>query len=340
MDHRGGRGARKGPDQRRRGLLLLRQSASGHSLTADSPRGIPRSPPSRSRWSPETPTTWTWPSATITWSCRTSSSRPRAEGRYHPWRPPKWSSAAAPCARNLSRTIAETIDFEPGIAQRSMGPAPARPVLRGLGGDRLLVLEDGERTGDLSASSSDHAVAIEPLTTERIEVVRGPRTLLYGSNALAGVVNVVRGYVPSVHPDGLGGSFTWQGESVNGALGAGLSLEHPLGPMALRADGSWRNASDIATPREYCPIRTSAPAMPRRASAWCGPGATRGFRQSLRLRLRHPSGPHGGSSARRVHRAGTPASGRTRRTPRRTGLAAAPGAEPRILALPARRVRG
>ena len=161
--------------------------------------------------------------------------------------------------QNLSRTIAETIDYEPGIAQRSMGPAPARPVLRGLGGDRLLVLEDGERTGDLSASSSDHAVAIEPLTTERIEVVRGPRTLLYGANALAGVVNVVRGYVPSERPKGLGGSFTWQGESVNGALAAGLSLEQGLGSLALRADGSLRNAGDIGTPRGTLPntdIRT------------------------------------------------------------------------------------
>ena len=150
--------------------------------------------------------------------------------------------------QNLSRTIAETIDYEPGIAQRSMGPAPARPVLRGLGGDRLLVVEDGERTGDLSGISSDHAVAIEPMTTERIEVVRGPRTLLYGSNALAGVVNVVRGYVPSERPDDLGGSVTYQGESVNRGLSGGLTLEQPLGPLALRFDSSLRNADDIATP--------------------------------------------------------------------------------------------
>ena len=150
--------------------------------------------------------------------------------------------------QNLSRTIAETIAYEPGIAQRSMGPAPARPVLRGLGGDRLLMVEDGERTGDLSATCSDHAVAIEPMTTERIEVVRGPHTLLYGSNALAGVVNVVRGYVPSERPDGLGGSVIYQGESVNRGLSGGLTLEQALGPLALRFDSSLRNADDIATP--------------------------------------------------------------------------------------------
>ena len=151
--------------------------------------------------------------------------------------------------QNLSRTIAETMDYEPGVAQRTMGPAPARPVLRGLSGDRLLVLEDGERTGDLSASCADHAVAIEPMTTERIEVVRGPGTMLYGSNALGGVVNVVRGYVPSEHPQGRNGSFTWQAESVTGGLSAGLAFEQPLGPLAMRFDSSLRNAGEVATPR-------------------------------------------------------------------------------------------
>ena len=151
--------------------------------------------------------------------------------------------------QNLSRTIAETMDYEPGVTQRTMGPAPARPVLRGLSGDRLLVLEDGERTGDLSASSSDHAVAIEPMTTERIEVVRGPGTLLYGSNALGGVVNVVRGYVPSEQPQKRSGSFAWQAESVTGGLSAGLAFEQPLGPLAMRFDSSLRNAGDVSTPR-------------------------------------------------------------------------------------------
>lgn len=166
-----------------------------------------------------------------------------------PLREPEVVFSGSKLRQNLSYTIAETIAGEPGIAQRTMGPAPARPVLRGLGGDRLLILEDSERTGDLSGTSSDHAVAIEPMTTERIEIVRGPRTLLYGSNALGGVVNVVRGYVPSEQPAGLGGSVTYQGESVNRGLSGGLTLEQVLGPLALRLDSSLRNADDIATPR-------------------------------------------------------------------------------------------
>ena len=176
-----------------------------------------------------------------------------------PLQEPEVVFSSSKLRQNLSRTIAETIDYEPGISHRSMGPAPARPVLRGLGGDRLLVLEDGERTGDLSATCSDHAVAIEPMTTERIEVVRGPRTLLHGSNALGGVVNVVRGYVPSELPAGLRGSFTWQGESVNRGLAGGLALEQALGPVAVRADGSLRDVDAIGTPRGVLPnteIRT------------------------------------------------------------------------------------
>lgn len=148
----------------------------------------------------------------------------------------------------LGQTVAQTIDYEPGISQRSMGPAPARPVLRGLGGDRLLLLEDNEQTGDLSATSTDHAVVIEPMTAERIEVIRGPETLVYGANALGGVVNVIRGYVPSKKLTRLSGSASYQGESVNRGYAAGAELTAPVGPFTARVDGSYRHADDIKTP--------------------------------------------------------------------------------------------
>ncbi len=155
--------------------------------------------------------------------------------------------------QNLGRTIAETIDYEPGISQRTLGPAPARPVLRGLGGDRLLIVEDGERTGDLSATSSDHAVVIEPLTSERIEVIRGPEAFLYGSNTLGGVINVERGYVPAGLAHRVTGTLSLQGETVNRGYSGGASLAAPLGSFALRIDGSYRDAEDISTPQGALP---------------------------------------------------------------------------------------
>ncbi|MCC5914276.1 MAG: TonB-dependent receptor [Balneolaceae bacterium] len=151
--------------------------------------------------------------------------------------------------RQLGRTIAETLDDEPGLAQRSMGPAPARPVLRGLGGDRLLILEDGGRTGDLSATASDHALAIEPMTAEHIELIRGPSALIHGSNTLGGVINVVRGQIPTDNPEHRSWSVSTQAESVNTGLSGGLTGHGNLaGDFAYRFDGSVRNTNDLGTP--------------------------------------------------------------------------------------------
>ena len=97
-------------------------------------------------------------------------------------------------------TIADTLSDEVGVAQRSMGRAVARPVIRGMGGDRLLILEDGERTGDKSASAADHAVAIDPSTAKNIKVIRGPASLIYGSNTLGGVIDVKRETIPQTLP--------------------------------------------------------------------------------------------------------------------------------------------
>jgi iron complex outermembrane receptor protein len=102
--------------------------------------------------------------------------------------------------RELSGTLAQTLKYQPGIAVRSNGPAAAMPVMRGLTGDRVLVLQDGQRASDLAGSASDHGVTIDPLAAQRVEVVRGPATLLYGNNALGGVVNVISGDVSGGMP--------------------------------------------------------------------------------------------------------------------------------------------
>jgi iron complex outermembrane receptor protein len=117
-----------------------------------------------------------------------------------------------------------------------------------LGGDRIVVLEDGQRPGDLSAMSSDHAVAIEPLTARKIEVVRGPMSLLYGSSALGGVINVIRDEIPTSLPDGGHGVVSAQASSVapGGTIGASASTR--LGGVAVRAEGSGRAQGDVRTP--------------------------------------------------------------------------------------------
>ena len=156
--------------------------------------------------------------------------------------------ADAALDRRLEGTVAATLQGQPGVAVGSLGPATARPVIRGLSGDRILVLEDGQRPGDLSATSADHGVAVDPLTARSIEVVRGPMSLLYGSSALGGVVNVVRDEVPSARSEHLHGWATAQGASVNRSATVGAAVTAPLGPLAVRAEGSARTAGDLRTP--------------------------------------------------------------------------------------------
>ena len=94
-------------------------------------------------------------------------------------------------AKRLGATLADVLQNEPGIAKRTFGPGTSRPIIRGFDGDRVLIMQDGVRTGDLSSQSGDHGVSIDPAGLARIEVVKGPATLLYGSNAIGGVVNAI-----------------------------------------------------------------------------------------------------------------------------------------------------
>ena len=150
--------------------------------------------------------------------------------------------------RKLGMTLADTLSDESGISQRTMGRAAARPIIRGLGGDRLLILENGERTGDKSASSADHAVSIDPTTAEGVEITRGPGALIYGSSTLGGVINVKRNNIPQTLPIGTDMHLTFQGESVNSGWTATVGGLTSLGPFAHQIKLNRRLASDTQTP--------------------------------------------------------------------------------------------
>ncbi len=151
-------------------------------------------------------------------------------------------------AERMAASVAATIAFEPGVTARTNGPMASQPVIRGLAGDRVLVLEDGLRTGDIATTAADHAVTIEPATARHIEVIRGPGGLLFGSNTLGGVVNVVRDDVPRTRPAAVHWSASAYGESVNRGLSTAGRVGGALGGLAWQVDGAARTAGDTRTP--------------------------------------------------------------------------------------------
>ena len=150
--------------------------------------------------------------------------------------------------RRVGMTLANALAHETGVSQRMMGRAIARPVIRGLGGDRLLILENGERTGDKSASSADHVVSIDPTTAKGVEVTRGPASLIYGSSTLGGVINVKSNTIPQILPRRLDMHLTFQSESVNSGLTGTTGFTFPIGDFAGNVGWNRRLASDIQTP--------------------------------------------------------------------------------------------
>jgi iron complex outermembrane receptor protein len=148
--------------------------------------------------------------------------------------------------RALAPTVAQTLASQPGISMRYAGPAAAVPMIRGFTGERILVLQDGDRTADLSAASSDHALTLDPLEASRIEVVRGPASLLYGNNALGGVVNIITNATPTEIPGHVDGYIATQGETVasGGAISGAVTV--PVSStLALTARGNGRHMGDV-----------------------------------------------------------------------------------------------
>lgn len=144
-------------------------------------------------------------------------------------------------------SIGEVLEREPGVAKRSFGPGTARPVIRGFDGDRVLVLQNGVRVGSIGSGSGDHGEPIDPLSVERLEVVKGPATLLYGSSAIGGVVNAIGQEDDDRHP-GVRGAFTALAGTNNKQAGVGGNLEYGFKNWLVFGNASGQRAGDYFTP--------------------------------------------------------------------------------------------
>ncbi|MBO9714428.1 TonB-dependent receptor [Sphingomonas sp.] len=149
--------------------------------------------------------------------------------------------------RDLKPTIGETLEHQPGVSATSFGPNASRPILRGFQGDRIRVLSDGIGSIDVSNTSADHAVIIDPLLAERIEVLRGPSALLFGSSAVGGVVNVIDRRIPRSVPEKgyrLDGIATY-GSAANERSVAGAGDAAVGSHFVVHADASYTKSDDL-----------------------------------------------------------------------------------------------
>lgn len=151
---------------------------------------------------------------------------------------------------NLSGQIGEVLAKVPGVSATTFSPGASRPILRGQDGERVRVLIDGLGTADVANTSADHATSIDPLTVTRIEVLRGPTALLFGSQALGGVVNVIDRRIPTEVPeDGFRFDALTAFDTSSDLRSGAASLDVGLGEnFVFHLDGSYRDTNDLEIP--------------------------------------------------------------------------------------------
>ncbi len=145
-------------------------------------------------------------------------------------------------------SLGETLKDEVGINSTQFGPAASRPVIRGLGGERIRILQNGLGLLDASNSSQDHAVATNPLSADSVEVVRGPINLLYGSSAIGGVVNIVNSRIQKNPISGFLGVLDLKSESVNSGQNYAGKFDFGEKNFAAHIDGNYSKAGNLETP--------------------------------------------------------------------------------------------
>ena len=152
--------------------------------------------------------------------------------------------------KKLGATLADTLQDEAGVAKRSFGPGSSRPIIRGFDGDRVLIMQDGLRTGDLSSQSGDHGVSIDPAGLARIEVVKGPATLLFGSNALGGAINAIspQDAFRAQPFDGTVGGANFDTGSANAQAGVAGNVQLGRGPWFAHGSFTSRRTGNYDSP--------------------------------------------------------------------------------------------
>ena len=165
-------------------------------------------------------------------------------------------------------TLGETLDGTPGVSSTYFGPNASRPIIRGLDGDRIRILANGGGALDASSLSYDHAVTADPLSIERIEVLRGPGALLYGGSAVGGVVNVIDNRIPR-EPQfdaqgGISGKANLDAASGNSESGQGVLLEGGNNRYSLHVDAFDRRTSDARAPRDLACTKAGITSTARR----------------------------------------------------------------------------
>ncbi len=161
-------------------------------------------------------------------------------------------------------TIGETLDGTPGVSSTYFGPNASRPVIRGLDGDRIRILSNGGAMPDASGLSFDHAVTADPISLERIEVLRGPGALLYGGTAVGGVVNLIDNRIPREPLQGVTGKLDYGLTRGNSGAGGGFMVEGGNDRVALHADAFSRSAGDVRAPVTLACTKSGVTTLARR----------------------------------------------------------------------------
>lgn len=145
-------------------------------------------------------------------------------------------------------SLGDTLAKETGVSSTGYGPNSSRPVIRGLDGDRIKMLQNGLGTLDASTQSVDHALSVDMLTIDQIEVVRGPMSLLYGSSAVGGVVNILTDRIHRDFDSGFYGKYNVEGQTAQPGSSQSLVLNYGVDYWMIHADISSRNLGELEVP--------------------------------------------------------------------------------------------